>query len=238
MKTRKRKAAKDRRPSDHGGTSHGRIEIEVMPLGAPIDPDVLARISAAASSLDPALPWTAVGPRILPLIKRIHHPYPPELRPLQLDVPPGLPTGFAIDLGPALAHVTPGQLAGWGIDVADLLAVSLANLRRLVSAEPPHVDRLEWAGIALTAVQGQGWGSSLLLVPEVLQPILGKGPALLLAPVRNTLLAMPEETHDDVVELVWSSLADGAHDELDLPPLRWTGSSVVSLLDRGRGLPN
>jgi hypothetical protein len=90
----------------------------------------------------------------------------------------------------------------------------------------------------LVGIQGQGWGSSLLLLPEALRPILGPEPRLLLAPVRNTIIAMPEHVDAALAVGVWEAVAHGAHDELEVDPMRWTGASVVALADGARGLPN
>ena len=90
----------------------------------------------------------------------------------------------------------------------------------------------------MTAIQGQGWGSSLILLPELLRPILGPTPRVLLAPVRNTLLALPDDVEDGLAIDLWQAIAQGAHDELDVDPLRWTGSTVALLTDGALGLPN
>ena len=54
----------------------------------------------------PSGPWDRVAPDVLPLLRRAHHPYPPDLAPLQVNVPPGVWTGFGVDLGPAMSHIT------------------------------------------------------------------------------------------------------------------------------------
>ena len=76
------------------------------------------------------------------------------------------------------------------------------------------------------------------LVPELLRPILGSTPRVLLAPVRNTLLALPEDVDDGLAVELWQAIASGAHDELDVDPLRWTGWTVASIGDEVLGLPN
>ena len=58
----------------------------------------------------------------------------------------------------------------------------------------------------------------LILVPEVLRPILGDEPRLLLAPVRNTLVALPDDVDPDLAFRMWEAIAEGGHDELDLEP--------------------
>jgi hypothetical protein len=118
------------------------------------------------------------------------------------------------------------------------LATALDNLRRLVADEPPYVQRFDHDEVELISISGQGWGSSLILLPDVLGQYLGAGAKTLLAPVRNTLVALPDDVDTDLALGVWHALADGAHDELDIEPLRWTGSAVVVMADRAIGLVN
>jgi hypothetical protein len=67
----------------------------------------------------------------------------------------------------------------------------------------------------------------------------GAEPRILLAPVRNTLIALPETVDPEFAFDLWQALASGAHDALDVDPLRWTGTAVVALQDVAtRGLPN
>jgi hypothetical protein len=62
---------------------------------------------------------------------------------------------------------------------------------------------------------------------------------VLLAPVRNTLLALPDDVEPELAMDLWAAIADGAHDELEVEPLRWTGSTVALLADGTTiGLPN
>jgi hypothetical protein len=227
---RPHRKAKDRRQHDE------RIPTHVV--RSVVDPSAFERIIAAIQGLDVAAPWDEIAPMILPVLKRAHHPFPSEAAPLHMHVPPGLWTGFGIDLGPAFSHVSAAMLDGWGVDQATLLGTALENLRRLIVREPPQVQRFEFDGVGLVGIQGHGWGSSLLLLPDALGPILGPDPRVLLAPVRNTLVSLPDDVEIDLAAGVWQALADGAHDELDVEPLRWTGSSVVALGDPARGLPN
>jgi hypothetical protein len=227
---RARRKARDRRRRD--------LDIRMSPLGGPMDPDVLDAVLAAARQVDFDAPWASMAPMILPVVKRVRHPYPPEATPLHIHVPPGIWTGFGIDFGPAFSHVTARMLERWEVDSATLLATALDNLRRLIVDQPPHVQSFEFEGMELVGIQGQGWGSSLLLLPEALRPILGPEPQLLLAPVRNTIIAMPEHVDADVAVGIWEAIAHGASDELEVDPLRWTGASVVALADGSRGLPN
>ena len=240
MKTLKpRKSAKDERRSRRKQKSRRRPDgLRLHPLGGTFEPGLAERILAAFEGFDPSAPWADVAPRIVPVLKRIHHPYPAEMAPIHIRVPPGIWTGFGIDLGPAFSHVSQTLLDGWGVDHATLLGTALENLTKLVRIEQPIVDTVPVDGVEITAIQGQGWGSSLVLVPELLRPILGRTPRVLLAPVRNTLLALPEDVDDGLAVDLWQAIASGAHDELDVDPLRWTGSTVASIGDEVLGLPN
>src|SRR6478735_463933 len=90
------------------------------------DMEGVQRALEALRGFDPAGGWEEVRPAVLPLLKRVRHP-----------VPPGIWTGFGIDIGPACAHVSRGLFRGWGIDQATLLGAALENLRHRVLEEPP-----------------------------------------------------------------------------------------------------
>lgn len=203
-----------------------------------MDAGLADQILSAFSGFDPRAPWTSIADRIVPVLKRRHHPYPAEMAPIHILVPPGVWTGFGIDLGPAFSHVNRSLLESWGVDHATLLGTALENLGALVERERPVVDTVPVDGVEVTAIQGQGWGSSLILAPDLLQPILGSTPRLLMTPVRNTLLALPEDVPQDLAFDLWDAIAIGAHDELDVDPLRWTGSTVALVGDQASGLPN
>jgi hypothetical protein len=233
------KAPKNERRGGRKARSRPRPDgLHLHPLGGTFERGLAERILAAFEGFDPTAPWPEIAPRIVPVLKRVHHPYPVEMAPIHIRVPPGIWTGFGIDLGPAFSHVSQTLLDGWEIDHATLLATALANLTELVRLEEPIVDTVPVDGIAVTAIQGQGWGSSLILAPELLRPILGTRPRVLLAPVRNTLLALPHDVDDGLALGLWQAIAHGAHDELDVDPLRWTGSTVALLTDEALGLPN
>ena len=213
-------------------------DISMRVLGGTMDHELFQRVLAAAQSLDLDAPWQDIASLVLPILRRIHHPYPPEATPMHVFVPPGVWTGFGIDFGPAFTHVTAGQVERWGIDHATLLGTALENLRALTVVEPPRIERIRPDGVETIAIQGQGWGSALILVPEVLRPILGEQPRVLLAPVRNTLVALPDDVDPDLAFRMWEAIAEGCHDELDLNLLRWTGTTVVAEGDDAQGLPN
>ncbi len=240
MKTLKpdRHAKAERRANRKDKGHRQRAGSSMQVLGGTMDPDLMDDILAAAQRLDPMGAWADIAPTILPVIKRLHHPYPPEAAAIYLNVPPGVWTGFGIDFGPAFSHVTAQLVERWGVDQATLLGASLDNLRRLVVDEPPIVQRFSHHDVKLVGISGQGWGSSLLLLPEILRQHLGDEPKVLLTPIRNTLIALPDDVDGDLALDIWHALADGAHDELDVDPMCWTGSAVVAIGDGSRGLPN
>lgn len=208
-----------------------RAGLRLRPLGGEMDPIVLRRTIDAFSSIDMGGPWADLSPRLLPLLKRVSHPYPAEMSPAQLLVPPGVWVGFGVDVGPAWAHVTPTLIEDWGIDDATLLGTALDNLRRRVAEEPPQVEHAVVDGTPLTVVQAQGWGSALILAPDRLGPLIGPEPGVVLTPIRNALVVLPEDVGADVAVAVWGGLAEGCHDELDVGPLHWTGNEIRSFAE-------
>lgn len=239
MKTAK--AAKRERRAHRKAKDHHRRDdrFQLRALGDIMPAELMDQIRSAITQFDPLAPWPEIAPMVLPVLKRLRHPYPPEAAPIHIQVPPGIPTGFGIDFGPAFSHVHRRLLEHWGVDEATLLGTALENLRRLVVDEPPRIERFEHAGAAVTTLSGQGWGSSLVLLPDVLRPHIGTDARVLLTPIRNTVVALPDDVDPDIAYDIWDALARGAHDELDVQPLRWTGSTITTLLDRQtRGLPN
>ena len=228
------KAAKTERRARRLSKSkrHRDEDLTLRPLGpGTFEPGLAEQILAAFRGFDPSAPWPVIAPRVVPALKRARHPYPPDMAPLHINVPPGIWTGFGIDMGPAFSHVTQTLLDGWGIDHATLLATALDNLAGLVRSEPPVVESLHVDGVEITAIQGQGWGSSLVLAPDLLRPLLDPNPRVLLAPIRNTLLALPDDVDAELALDLWATITEGAHDELQVEPLRWTGSTVTLLAD-------
>ena len=166
------------------------------------------RALEALRGFDPSGDWEDVSPAVLPLLKRVRHPFPPDAAPMHLQVPPGIWTGFGIDIGPAWAHVSRGLFRRWGIDEATLLGTALENLRRRVLEEPPWSKRAMVAGASLTVIQAQGWGSALVLAPDRLGAIVGAEPRTLLTPVRNALVALPHDVDLEVAALVWETFIE------------------------------
>lgn len=230
------KAAKGERRAHRKAKASRRDDWSIRPVGGAMDPELLRSIRAATRDLDPSAPWPTHASKLVPMIKRVWQPFPPDFVPLAVDVPPGIPVGFGLDIGPAMHVLDDGFLERWDVDRATLLATSLDNLQRLVTSEPPVIQRFtdELAG-DIVSIGGQGWGSALLLLPDVLHGILGPEPKVLLAPVRNHVIALTMEVTIETCSTVWAAFADGAHDELDVPLYFWEDGQVHRYLGKQDG---
>lgn len=193
--------------------------------------ELLERLVEAVTRLGPDAPWSAVAARILPVLRRLHQPFPIDAAPWHVQALPGVWTGFAIDLGPFYTHITRPMVDRWEVDGSTIFRTALDNLATVVGSEPPIVETIRPDGIETTVIQGQGWGSSLILAPDLLGPILGPDPRLLLTPVRNTLVALPDDVDLEFSIRMWQAIAEGSRDELDTEPVAWTGATVVALRD-------
>jgi len=171
-----------------------RFEVFEGPtLGPHVVTADLDTVKAACLEFDPVAPWETVRERLVPLLPRAR-PLPVPVDGLvQAIVPPGILTGFGVDLGPAYVMVARDQLARWGIGVETATSTALANVRRTAaSCDASAIHHSAIGGVPLTAIQsGQGIASVLILVPDCLERLLGAGPHLLLLPMRDVLLALP-----------------------------------------------
>ena len=160
------KAAKGERRARRKAKDRQRDPWKLQPIGGTMDPQVLRAIRAASRDLDPTAPWPTHASKLVPMIKRVWQPFPPDFVPLAIEVPPGIPVGFGIDIGPAMHVIDSGYAEHWGVDSATLLSTSLRNLQRLVEREPPVIQRFNDALAGdVVSIGGQGWGSALLLLP-------------------------------------------------------------------------
>jgi hypothetical protein len=172
------------------------LELDVFE-GPPLGPGVVtatpATVLAALERLDPELPWRKVRDQVVPVLPRVR-PFPgPDLDFVRVVLPPGILVGFAIDIGPALTFITSSLLRSWRIDRRTLVEVAIGNVRRLADAcTREHVLRDRIGDMPVGVLQsGIGIASALLLVPDRLPAIFGPGPELLLAPMRDVLIALP-----------------------------------------------
>jgi len=150
----------------------------------------------AMGGLPPDLDWEVMAPNVIPILPR-RRPMPSAAgEPFRVTLPPGIPTGFGIDIGPAFLVVGASLLDSWPIGPADLVATALENLRgRMRDVRPRDIVRQEMDGIPVRVLQsGVGCASALLLAPDELARILGAEPQCLIAPMRDLLISLPADT--------------------------------------------
>jgi hypothetical protein len=146
----------------------------------------------AAFELLPDVSWDTMRHRIRPVFHR-RRPLPFPLDLVTRIAPPGVSIGFAADIGPSFVHVHQGLLDDWSIDAETLSEVGFANLRECIRHRGPgqHV-REPVGGVPTIAFQsGDGWASTLLLVPDLIDEVLGPGERLFIAPMRDLLIDLP-----------------------------------------------
>lgn len=178
---RRRKAGKAYRTWDLG---NGMVQAT---------PEAVVR---AMGGLPPDLDWQVLAPDVIPILPR-RRPMPAAAgEPFRVTLPPGIPTGFGVDIGPAFLVVGQGLMDTWPIGPADLVATGLQNLRdRLRSVRPRDLLREAIDGVPVRALQsGIGCASTLVLVPDELERIFGRDAQCLIAPMRDLLISMPPET--------------------------------------------
>jgi hypothetical protein len=175
---RRQKAGKSYRTQDLG---NGMVQAT---------PDAVLR---AMGGLPPDLDWPAMAGAVIPILPR-RRPLPPLAgEPFRVTLPPGIPTGFGIDIGPAFLVVGESLLATWPVGPADVVATALDNLRsRMRRVRARDLVRQAIDGVPVRVLQsGAGCASGLILVEDELRRIFGAGPQCLIAPMRDILISMP-----------------------------------------------
>lgn len=147
----------------------------------------------AMGGLPPDMGWDEIADLVVPVLPR-RRPLPPQAGPpLLVTLPPGIPVGMGIDIGPAFLLVGEGLLAQWKVGRDVVVAKALANLRaRVKSVKTRDLIEQRLDGVPTRVLQtGVGGASTLLLLPDELIRIFGKAPQLFLAPMRDILISMP-----------------------------------------------
>jgi hypothetical protein len=170
-------------------------DYETVELGNGLEQARPDEVLRAMGSLPPDLDWATMAPNVVPILPR-RRPLPPSAgRPYRVTLPPGIPTGFGIDIGPAFLVVGETILEGWQIAPVELVATALENLRDRVRSLRPkdlHEDAID--GVPVRILQsGLGCASALVLLPDELERIFGDDPQFLIAPMRDLLLALPAD---------------------------------------------
>jgi len=164
-------------------------------LGNGIEVATAEAVMRAVGTLPRDLGWDELAPSVIPVLPR-RRPMPPMGgEPFRVTLPPGIPTGFGIDIGPAFLVVGDTLLAGWSIGPADLVARALANLReRTRQVRGRDLVVLDIEDVPARVLQtGLGCASALVLAPDELRRIFGPQPQCLLAPMRDVLVSLPPD---------------------------------------------
>ena len=172
-----------------------------MDLGNGVETASPEAVLAAMGGLPPDLDWAAMSPNLIPILPR-RRPMPAEAgEAFRVTLPPGIPTGFGIDIGPAFLVVGASVLASWPVGPADLVAVGLDNLRRrLRSIRPRDLHRDTFQGVPVRILQsGVGCASALVLVPDELERIFGPESQCFITPMRDLLISLPADADRELV---------------------------------------
>jgi len=179
----------------------GTTAVRVVPMA-----DVLAAFERL-----PDVSWSTMRGLIRPIFTRLR-PFPFPMEFVTRVVPPGVSIGFAADVGPSFIHVHQGMLDDWEVGLDWLTEVAFANLRGCVMRRGPgNLVREPVGGVPTIAYQsGEGWASTLLLVPDLIEEVLGPGERLFIAPMRDLLIDLPPG-----VELEFASWLTSEFEALD-----------------------
>ncbi len=177
---RRRKAGKDYRTWDLG---NGVVQAT---------PEAVLR---AMGGLPPDLEWEVMAPNVVPILPRRRQMPSSAGAPFRVTLPPGIPTGFGIDIGPAFLVIGESLLGSWPVGPAELVATALENLRtRMGPVRARDLIHHGFEGVPVRILQsGVGCASALVLAPDELQRIFGRENQLLVAPMRDILISMPPD---------------------------------------------
>src|SRR3954447_10479284 len=170
-------------------------------------PDAVLR---AMGGLPADLDWSSMAESVIPILPR-RRPMPPLAgAPFRVTLPPGVPTGFGIDIGPAFLVVGESLLTTWPVGPAELVATALDNLReRMRTVRPRDLVTQAIDGVPVRVLQsGAGCASGLVLVADELRRIFGAEPQCLIAPMRDVLISMPVDTDRAFVAWINDEFAD------------------------------
>jgi hypothetical protein len=178
-----------------------------------------AEVMAAMETLPNELSWEEVAPQLRPMFVR-RRPMPPGAdRPLTFRVPPGINVCLGLDIGPAFLYVGSAVLSEWPVSADDALERAMSNLRAMVANE--RYVEMEYGTLADLPVwwyqSHGGLASGLLLLEDELALRYGDEPRLLVAPMRNLLLAAPFDADRELVAWLRDEISFEDPNGLDLP---------------------
>jgi hypothetical protein len=218
-------------PGATAGIKDGPWNMTLYP-GPAVPPEMsVASVDEVLSALrgfDIAGPWETIAPSVVPVLPR-RRPMPGVSQPeIQWRWPVGLVTSFGVDLGPALLFVTEGLATTWGVTPDEIAERALRNVtERLPRALERGVLHDATGGLPLTAFQsGDGFASALVLAPELVARVFGPDPALILAPMRDLLVALPIDADPGLAAWMLDDFASLDPNGLDMPLLVFDGGTI------------
>jgi hypothetical protein len=141
-----------------------------------------------------------MAPGIVPMFER-RRPFPFDIgRPVRALLPPGVSVVFGYDFGPGHLRITHELARTWPVTDQEIVDRAMDNLRgrvrlALASPEPPRPVTDSVGDIAIRAMtSGEGWASTLLLVPDLLARVFGRERCLFIAPMRDLLVGLPPDS--------------------------------------------
>jgi hypothetical protein len=177
------------------------------------------QVRSAVESLSENLTWDEMSEGLRPVFVR-RRPLPPGIeRPMTVIRPPGVEVALGVDIGPAFMYVGKAMLESWSVTFDDAFDRALENLRASVSAE--KYLEMEYGTIDDVPFwwyqSNGGLASGLLLLEQELAMRYGKEPRLLIAPMRNLLLAAPFDADRSLVGWLRDEISYDDPNGLDLP---------------------
>jgi hypothetical protein len=177
------------------------------------------QVRSAMEALSPDLSWHDLADGLRPVFVR-RRPLPPGVEPpLTVTRPPGIDVALGVDIGPAFMYVGAGMLESWAVTMDDAFERAIANLRRSLAAE--RYVEMEYEsvdGVPFWWYQSTGGlASGLLLLDEELATRYGPEARLLIAPMRNLLLAAPFDADRSLVRWLHDEISHEDPNGLNLP---------------------
>ena len=177
------------------------------------------QVRSAVDTLPSDLSWDRLSDGLRPVFMR-RRPLPPGVeRPLTVHRPPGVEVALGVDIGPAFMYVGGGMLESWSVSFDDAFDHAMDNLRSTVAAERyVEMEYESVEGVPFWWYQSSGGlASGLLLLEEELSMRYGPDPRLLVAPMRNLLVAAPFDADRSLVGWLRDEISYEDPNGLDLP---------------------
>jgi len=176
-------------------------------------------VRSALDGLSPDLPWPELRDQLRPVFIR-RRPLPPGMTaPVVRRLPPGLDVALGADIGPAFLYVSAPLLDSWSVSETEAFDIALANLRAVIEAEryfEMAYEPIDDVPVWWYQSHG-GLASGLLLLEDVIAERYGDQPRLLMAPMRNLLLAAPYDADRAVLTWLRDEISAADPNGLDLP---------------------